>query len=39
LRAGAALTVLLLAGLIYLLMRKDKTQRVREHWKEAEHVG
>lgn len=39
LKAGAALTVLLLAGLIYLLMRKDKTHRVREQWKEAEHVG
>jgi protein SCO1 len=39
LKAGAALTVLLLAGIIYLLMRKDKTQRVREQWKEAKHVG
>ncbi|MFL6452337.1 MAG: SCO family protein [Bryobacteraceae bacterium] len=39
LKAGAAITVLLLAGLIYLLMRKEKTQRVQEHWKEAEHVG
>src|SRR4051812_14924809 len=39
LKAGAALTILLLAGLIYLLMRKDKTYRVREQWKEAEHVG
>ncbi len=39
LKAGAALTVLLLAGLIYLLMRKDKTHRLREQWKEAEHVG
>jgi protein SCO1 len=39
LKAGAALTVLLLAGLIYLLMRKDKTQRLQAKWKEAEHVG
>lgn len=39
LKAGAALTVLLLAGLIYLLMRKDKNQRVQKQWKEAEHVG
>jgi protein SCO1/2 len=39
LKAGAALTILLLAGLIYLLMRKDKTHRVQEQWKEAEHVG
>jgi protein SCO1/2 len=39
LKAGAAITVLLLAGLIYLLMRKEKTHRVQEQWKEAEHVG
>ncbi|MFL6415474.1 MAG: SCO family protein [Bryobacteraceae bacterium] len=39
LKAGAALTVLLLGGLIYLLMRKDKNHRAREQWKEAEHVG
>jgi protein SCO1/2 len=39
LKAGAALTILLLAGLIYLLMRKEKTHRVQEQWKEAEHVG
>jgi len=39
LKAGAALTVALLAGLIYLLMRKDKTQRLQAQWKEAEHVG
>lgn len=39
LKAGAALTILLLGGLIYLLMRKDKTQRLQAKWKEAEHVG
>jgi protein SCO1/2 len=39
LKAGAALTILLLGGLIYLLMRKDNTQRLQAKWKEAEHVG
>lgn len=39
LKAGAALTLLLLAGLIYLLMRKDKTHRLQANWKEVEHVG
>jgi len=39
LKAGAALTLLLLAGLIYLLMRKEKTHRLQAQWKEAEHVG
>lgn len=41
LKAAAALTVTLLAGLIYLLMRKDKTktQSLGHRWKEAKHVG
>jgi protein SCO1 len=39
LKAGAALTLLLLGGLLYLLMRKDKTHRLQAKWKEVEHVG
>jgi protein SCO1/2 len=41
LKAAAALTITLLAGLIYLLMRKDKTktQNLGPRWKEAKHVG
>jgi protein SCO1/2 len=39
LKIAAGITILLLAGLIYLLMRKDKTQNLGRRWKEAEHVG
>lgn len=39
LKVAAGITILLLAGLLYLLMRKDKTQNVGPRWKEAGHVG
>jgi protein SCO1/2 len=39
LKLAAGITILLLAGLIYLLMRKDKTHNPGRRWKEAEHVG
>jgi len=39
LKLAAGITVLLLAGLIYLLMRKDNNQKVNAKWKEIEHVG
>jgi len=38
LKIAAGLTVLLLAGLIYLLMRKDTKQKARLQWKEVQHV-
>jgi protein SCO1/2 len=38
-KAAGALTVLLLAGLIYVLMRKDKKQTQAPVWKEKQHVG
>ncbi|HZS56836.1 MAG TPA: SCO family protein [Bryobacteraceae bacterium] len=39
LKVAGCLTVLLLAGLIYLLMRNNKTQQQPKVWKEARHVG
>jgi protein SCO1 len=38
-KAAGCLTVLLLAGLIYMLMRKDRKQTQRQVWKEKQHVG
>src|SRR3954454_17174901 len=39
LKLAGGITVLLLAGLIYLLMRKDSNHKVKANWKEIEHVG
>ncbi len=39
LKLAGFLTVLLLAGLIYLLMRDTKTPKPRSGWKAAGHVG
>jgi protein SCO1/2 len=39
LKIAAGLTVLLLGGLIYLLMRDDKKRISRVAWKEKQHVG
>ena len=39
LKIAGAITVLVLGGLIYLLMRNDKKQRTRANWKEVRHVG
>lgn len=40
LKVAAAITLLVLGGLIYLLMRKDKTSKnEKKHWKEVTHVG
>jgi protein SCO1/2 len=39
LKFAGCLTVLLLAGLIFLLMRTDKKRRQPGAWKEARHVG
>src|SRR4051812_4891828 len=39
LKVAGVITVLLLAGLIYLLMRKDSNHKVKANWKEIEHVG
>jgi hypothetical protein len=39
LKLAGGLTVALLAGLLYLLMRKDKTKQPRAGWKEAPHAG
>jgi protein SCO1/2 len=36
---AGGLTILLLAGLIYLLMRQNKTPRQPKRWKEARHAG
>jgi protein SCO1 len=38
LKLAGAITVLCLAGLLYFLMRKEKTQKTRIGWKEARHV-
>ena len=38
LKIAAGLTVVLLAGLLYLLMRNDKKQKTRLAWKEVQHV-
>jgi hypothetical protein len=38
LKIAGTLTVLLLGGLIYLLMRNDK-KKVEMAWKEGQHVG
>src|SRR5581483_4199118 len=39
LKVAGCLTGLLLAGLIYLLMRTNKTPQQPKRWKEARHVG
>ena len=39
LKIAAGMTLLLLAGLIYLLMRDDKNKKTPRAWKEAHHVG
>jgi protein SCO1/2 len=39
LKLAGGLTVVLLAGLLYFLMRKDKTKQPRAGWKEAPHAG
>jgi protein SCO1/2 len=39
LKVAGCLTVLLLAGLIYLLMRNNKAPQQPKRWKEARHVG
>jgi protein SCO1/2 len=39
LKVAGCLTVLMLAGLLYLLMRKDKKHDVQAAWKEQQHVG
>lgn len=38
LKLAAGITVVMLAGLIYLLMRKDKKLKPNADWKEAQHV-
>lgn len=38
LKLGGFITVLLIAGLLYLLMRKDKNHGTPVKWNEAEHV-
>jgi len=39
LKIAAGMTVLMLAGLIFLLMRSDKKNQKTRVWKEAPHVG
>jgi protein SCO1/2 len=39
LKIAAAMTVIMLAGLIFLLMRSDKKKKETKHWKELTHVG
>jgi protein SCO1/2 len=39
LKIAAGITVLCLAGLIYLLMRNDKKQKTPTGWREAHHAG
>jgi protein SCO1/2 len=39
LKVAGGITVLMLAGLIYLLMRNNKTPQQSKRWKEARHVG
>lgn len=39
LKIAGCLTVLLLAGLLYLLMRNDRKQDTQAAWKERQHVG
>jgi protein SCO1/2 len=39
LKIAGAITVLLLGGLVYLLMRNDKKQQTRTNWKEVRHAG
>jgi len=39
LKIAAAITVFLLAGLIFLLMRDDKKYQTRKSWRELRHVG
>src|SRR5208283_1824388 len=39
LKIAGCLTVLLLAGLLYLLMRNDPKQDTQAAWKERQHVG
>jgi hypothetical protein len=39
LKIAGCLTVLLLAGLIFVLMRNDRKQTPRVTWKERQHVG
>jgi len=39
LKIAGCLTVLLLAGLIYLLMRNERKPNTRAAWKERQHVG
>ncbi|MDQ2843040.1 MAG: SCO family protein [Acidobacteriota bacterium] len=39
LKIAGALTLLVLAGLLYFLMRDDKNKKTRRAWKDAHHVG
>ena len=39
LKLAGALTVLLLGGLIYILMRNEKKERAEMNWKRVPHVG
>jgi protein SCO1 len=39
LKAAGVLTLALLAGLLYILMRNDKKKTSRADWKEARHGG
>ncbi len=39
LKIAAAITVFVLAGLIYLLMRDEKKHKAAGAWKEVKHVG
>jgi len=39
LKIAAAMTLIGLAGLVYLLMRKEKPKKKSAAWKEAHHVG
>lgn len=38
LKIGAGLTVFVLAGLVYLLMRNDKKKKTKIQWEEVQHV-
>jgi len=39
LKVAGCLTVVLLAGLVFVLMRNDRKQNARVAWKERQHVG
>ncbi len=39
LKVAGAFTVIMLAGLLYLLMRNDKDKKTRRAWKQVRHVG